>query len=99
MIGRGTMGAPWLVGQIDAALKGCPIPATPGPLQRILLARDHLLALVESRGDHGLLIARKHMGWTCTGFPGAPQLRHALMRAATPQDALALLDEQRLALE
>lgn len=99
MVGRGTMGAPWLVGQIDAALDGRPIPATPGPLQRILLARDQLLALVEARGDHGLLMARKHMGWTCTGFPGAPQLRHALMRAATPKDALALLDKQRLALE
>ena len=99
MVGRGTMGAPWLVGQIDAALDGRPIPATPGPLQRILLARDQLLDLVEARGDHGLLIARKHMGWTCTGFPGAPQLRHALMRAATPKDALALLDQQRLALE
>ena len=99
MVGRGTMGAPWLVGQIDAALKGLPIPATPGPAARLTLAREQLLALVESRGEHGLLIARKHMGWTCTGFPGAPQLRHALMRAPTPQDALALLETQRLALE
>ena len=53
------------------------------------------MALVETRGNHGLLIARKHMGWTCTGFPGAPQLRHALMRAPTPAEALALLDRQR----
>jgi tRNA-dihydrouridine synthase len=99
MVGRGTMGAPWLVGQIDAALKGLPIPATPGPAARLTLAREQLLALVEARGEHGLLIARKHMGWTCTGFPGAPQLRHALMRAPTPEDALALLENQRLALE
>ena len=99
MVGRGTMGAPWLVGQIDAALKGLPIPATPGAAARLTLAREQLLALVESRGEHGLLIARKHMGWTCTGFPGAPQLRHALMRAPTPEDALALLETQRLALE
>ncbi|QNI41706.1 TIM-barrel / nifR3 family protein [Synechococcus sp. A15-28] len=99
MVGRGTMGAPWLVGQIDAALKGLPVPATPGPAARLALAREQLQALVEARGDHGLLIARKHMGWTCTGFPGAPRLRHALMRAPTPEDALALLDTQRLALE
>ena len=99
MVGRGTMGCPWLVGQIDAALKGRPVPATPEAIERLALAREHLLALVDSRGDHGLLIARKHMGWTCTGFPGAPQLRHALMRAPTPAEALALLDDQRLALE
>ena len=91
MVGRGTMGAPWLVGQIDAALRGRPIPPTPGPLERIRLATEQLRALVASRGEHGLLIARKHMGWTCTGFAGAPQLRHALMRAPTPAEALALL--------
>lgn len=92
MVGRGTMGAPWLVGQIDAALSGRPIPPSPGALERIQLASEQLRALVAARGDHGLLIARKHMSWTCTGFDGAPQLRHALMRAPTPSDALALLE-------
>ena len=92
MVGRGSMGAPWLVGQIDASFKGQPIPPTPGPLERLLLAREQLLALVEARGDHGLLIARKHMGWTCTGFPGAPQLRQQLMRAPTPEAAVELLN-------
>jgi tRNA-dihydrouridine synthase B len=92
MVGRGTMGAPWLVGQIDAALNGRPIPPSPDALERIQLAAEQLQALVEARGDHGLLIARKHMSWTCTGFAGAPQLRHALMRAPTPAEALALLN-------
>ena len=94
MVGRGTMGAPWLVGQIDAALSGRTVPSTPGPAERLNLSKEQLLALVEARGDHGLLIARKHMSWTCTGFPGAPQLRHALMRAPTPADAVDLLDRQ-----
>ena len=94
MVGRGTMGAPWLVGQIDAALSGRTVPSTPGPAERLNLAKEQLLALVEARGDHGLLIARKHMSWTCTGFPGAPQLRHALMRAPTPADAVDLLERQ-----
>ena len=92
MVGRGTMGAPWLVGQLDAALSGRPIPPTPGPAEKLALAAEQLRALVAAKGDHGLLIARKHMGWTCNGFPGAPQLRHALMRAPTPDTALALLE-------
>jgi tRNA-dihydrouridine synthase len=91
MVGRGTMGAPWLVGQLDAALAGQPIPPTPGPAAKLALAAEQLQALVAAKGDHGLLIARKHMGWTCNGFAGAPQLRHALMRAPTPANALALL--------
>lgn len=92
MVGRGTMGAPWLVGQIDAAIRGETVPMTPGPRLRVELARDQLLALLASKGEHGLLIARKHMSWTCTGFPGASQLRHDLMRAPTPREALSLLD-------
>ncbi|MCP9926270.1 tRNA dihydrouridine synthase DusB [Cyanobium sp. CH-040] len=91
MVGRGTMGAPWLVGQLDAALSGRPIPPTPGAAEKLALAAEQLRALVAARGDHGLLIARKHLSWTCNGFPGAPQLRHALMRAPTPAEALALL--------
>ena len=94
MVGRGSMGAPWLVGQIDAALSGLPIPTTPAPLDRLVLAKEQLLALIEARGDHGLLIARKHMSWTCTGFPGASQFRQQLMRAPTPAAALDLLDQQ-----
>ena len=94
MVGRGSMGAPWLLGQIDAALSGLPIPATPAPAARLALAKEQLLALIEARGDHGLLIARKHMSWTCTGFPGASQFRQQLMRAATPAAALDLLDQQ-----
>ena len=95
MVGRGTMGAPWLVGQIDAALSGRAIPLTPGPRERLILASEQLQALVDSRGDHGLLIARKHMSWTCTGFTGASQFRQKLMRAPTPDQALKLLQQQQ----
>ena len=92
MVGRGTMGAPWLVGQIAAALEGRPVPPTPGPAERLALAQHQLESLLARHGHHGLLIARKHLAWTCTGFDGAPQLRHALMAAASPTEALALLD-------
>jgi tRNA-dihydrouridine synthase len=99
MVGRGTMGCPWLVGCIDGALRGkpalLPIPDAAG---RLALAAEQLQALVASRGDHGLLIARKHLAWTCTGFAGAPQLRHALMAAASPAAALDLLEQAREAL-
>ena len=95
MVGRGTMGSPWLVGQIDAALTDRAIPPTPSPRERLMLASEQLQALVDSRGDHGLLIARKHMSWTCTGFTGASQFRQKLMRAPTPDQALTLLQQQQ----
>ncbi len=99
MVGRGTMGAPWLVGRIDAALSGRPIPPLPGPRQRLALAAEQLDALVAAKGEQGLWIARKHMGWTCQGFAGAAQLRHGLMRAATPEAARQLLAQAAAELE
>ena len=99
MVGRGTMGAPWLVGRIDAALSGRPIPPLPGPRQRLALAAEQLDALVAAKGEQGLWIARKHMGWTCQGFAGAAQLRHGLMRAATPEAARQLLARAAAGLE
>jgi len=91
MVGRGTMGAPWLVGRIDAALRSLPVPPIPDAGQRLALAAEQLEALLEARGERGLLIARKHLGWTCQGFAGAAELRHGLMRAGTPHETRELL--------
>ena len=92
MVGRGSLGAPWLVGQIAAALQQRPAPPAPGPEERLALAAERLRASLAERGDHGLLVARKHLGWACNGFPGAQPLRQALMRAPTPAEAMALLE-------
>ena len=91
MVGRATLGAPWQVGRIDAALSGRPLPPAPGPRERLALAQEQMEALVAARGERGLLIARKHMGWTCQGFAGAAELRQALMRAPSPAAALELM--------
>ena len=93
MVGRASMGAPWLVGRLQAVLNGAPDPGEPTSYERLTLARDHLQMLLTEKGEHGLMIARKHLSWTCIGFPGAPQLRHALMRAATAEATQSLLEE------
>lgn len=93
MVGRASMGAPWLVGRLQAVLNGAPDPGEPTSHERLTLARDHLQMLLAEKGEHGLIIARKHLSWTCIGFPGAPQLRHALMRAATAEATQSLLEE------
>lgn len=93
MVGRASMGAPWLVGRLQAVLNGAPDPGEPTSYERLTLARDHLQMLLSEKGEHGLMIARKHLSWTCIGFPGAPQLRHALMRAATAEATQSLLEE------
>ncbi|MEA5416200.1 tRNA-dihydrouridine synthase, partial [Synechococcus sp. BA-132 BA5] len=87
---------PWLVGRIAAALAGRPLPPEPDSRESLALAREHLEALVAARGDQGLLIARKHLGWTCQGFTGAARLRQALMGAPDLERALELLRRAEL---
>ena len=99
MIGRGTMGAPWLIGQIDAAIRGGPPVKTPTPKRKLELALYQLQALVTHKGAHGLLIARKHMSWACKEFDGASDLRNELMRANTPKVAEELLRKKIIELE
>ena len=94
MIGRASMGAPWLVGQIDAELRNQKTFMPPDAKMKVSLSLEHLKLLVAKKGDHGLLIARKHMNWTCRGFQGASDLRQKLVRANTPKEAIKLLEEE-----
>tara|TARA_Y100001968_G_scaffold65455_3_gene56250 strand:+ start:4066 stop:4905 length:840 start_codon:yes stop_codon:yes gene_type:complete len=94
MIGRASMRAPWVIGQIHAFLHGEKPIDDPPPKDRLNLAIEHLHSLLEKKGDHGLLVARKHFVWTCNGFKGASALRHALVRANTPNEAIKLLKQK-----
>ena len=98
MIGRASMGAPWLVGQIDEEIKNKKTFKAPDAKMKVSLSLEHLKLLVSKKGNHGLLIARKHMNWTCRGFQGSSSLRHKLLRAHTPQEAINLLEEELIKL-
>ncbi len=98
MIGRASMGAPWLVGQIDDEINNQKTFSPPDAKMKIILSLEHLKLLVSKKGNHGLLIARKHMNWTCRGFEGSSALRKKLVRASTPNDATKLLEEELIKL-
>ena len=98
MIGRASLGAPWIVGQINASLANKAPIKTPKPKERVKIALEHLNSLLDFYGNKGLLIARKHMNWTCTGFEGASSLRYSLIRANDSIEAIRLLERQIISL-
>lgn len=80
MIGRGSYGQPWIVGQTGAILAGRSPP--PAPVGEALIAHvlEHYEMLLSHYGTgQGLRIARKHIGWTLDRF--APSLPGALRRS------------------
>ena len=87
MIGRGILGSPWIIGEIDSALKGLENFKKPTVEEKLHLIIEHIDELISEKGQHGLLLARKHIAWTCKEFEGAQSLRKNLVKAKSPQEA------------
>ncbi len=93
MCSRGTLGYPFLVGEIDYFLKtGRKLP-TPTPIERLECAKEHLQGLWEYKGQKGIYQSRKHLAWYCKGFAGASQFRDELSQIETVEAGLELLNQ------
>jgi tRNA-dihydrouridine synthase B len=92
MCSRGTLGYPYLVGEIDHFLKTGEKLPPPTPIQCLECAKEHLQALWEYKGDRGIRQARKHMTWYAKGFVGAAELRGQLSLVETVQQGIDLID-------
>ncbi len=91
--GRAAQGRPWIFGEIDALLAGRvkPPPAIP-EVRDIMLT--HLRDLYEFYGpEPGVRIARKHIGWYCSGRPLAQAFRQSVMQAVSVETQLAQVRE------
>ncbi len=92
MCSRGTLGYPFLVGEIDHFLKTGEELSAPTPIQRLECAKDHLRGLWEYKGDRGVQQARKHLTWYVKGFYGAGELRDQLARVESVDQGCELID-------
>jgi tRNA-dihydrouridine synthase B len=93
MCSRGTLGYPFLVGEIDHFLKTGTERPVPTPIERLACAREHLQMLWDYKGDRGIRQARKHMTWYSKGFMGAADLRGKLSTMETAQQGFDLIDQ------
>jgi nifR3 family TIM-barrel protein len=99
MCSRGTLGYPFLVGEIDRFFQTGQILPAPTPVEKLQCAKEHLQGLWEYKGKRGIIQSRKHMAWYCKGFAGAAQLRDELSRISSIEEGLRLLEEAIIYLE
>jgi nifR3 family TIM-barrel protein len=92
MCSRGTLGYPFLAGEIDHFLKTGTMKTPPTAVERLQCAREHLWMLWEYKGDRGIRQARKHMTWYSKGFIGAAELRGQLSIIEDVYQGVELLD-------
>ena len=92
MCSRGTLGYPFLVGEIDHYLKTGEILPPPSVITRLECAKEHLLGLWNYKGQRGIYQSRKHLAWYCKDFPGAAELRDRLSQIESLEQGLVILD-------
>ncbi|GAB4210894.1 MAG: tRNA dihydrouridine synthase DusB [Synechococcales cyanobacterium] len=93
MCSRGTMGNPFLVGEIDHFLKTGEYLPPPDSATRLHVAMDHLRGLWEYKGESGVRQARKHMTWYMKGIPDAATYRAHLSRIESVDEGLYWLEK------
>ncbi|NJK62899.1 MAG: tRNA dihydrouridine synthase DusB [Synechococcaceae cyanobacterium SM2_3_1] len=91
MCSRGTMGNPFLVGEIDAYLQSGRIRPPALVVERLQVAMEHLQDLADYKGKSGVRQARKHMTWYVKEFPGAAQFRSELCQMETVAEGHEIL--------
>lgn len=90
LIGRASFGNPWLFQNRELLKKllNAGINPTPDDLpdimptreERLLMALEHARVHARLKGEDHFVELRKHMGWYLGHFPGAKQIRNALIR-------------------
>ncbi len=94
MIGRGALGQPWVIGQMDQALK-TGIKPEELPLEtRMNIAYEHARLMAEYKGEEvAMREMRRHLSDYVNGFRGAKNFRGQVTQVSTLADVRRILDE------
>ena len=84
MIGRGSLGKPWLLAEIDDG----EILTNIEPI-----VQEHFDRLLSYYGPKGLFIARKHLAWYATGHSFVANFRQKVYSETKPENVKALIRE------
>ncbi len=94
MIGRASIGYPWIFNEIKHYFKTGELLPEPSILDRVNAAKTHLTESIKWKGDVlGILEMRRHYTNYFRGLPGIKGYRLKLVTYQTEEEVLATLDE------
>jgi tRNA-dihydrouridine synthase B len=100
MLGRATLGNPWLIAQIRDLMEGRAAQPVPSVTDRLRFCIGHYTTMLDELGEaRAVPQMRKHVGLYLKGIAGAAALRERLMRTERSTDAIALIDATIAALD
>jgi len=93
MIGRGSLGDPWVFGRIAEYLRSGQILPPPTTEEKLAAAKEHARMLLGILGEkRAAKEMRGHLVWYIKGMPGAPKLRGRLMTTRSIEEIEEVLD-------
>lgn len=102
MVGRATMGNPWIMREVASALydeQQWTVDEVSWE-ERLRIMELHSKLLVETKGEHrGMMEARKHMAAYVRGISGAAEFRSRLVRVETFGELVGIVEEIRQSIE
>lgn len=93
MVGRASVGRPWLFKEIRHFLDSGEILPEPGLPEKVALARKHLVKSLEYKeGNRGIYEMRRHLSNYFKGLPFFRETRLKLLTTTDPEEINILLD-------
>jgi tRNA-dihydrouridine synthase B len=100
MLGRATLGNPWLIEQIRDLMEGRPARPLPPASDRLRFALVHYNTMVAELGEpRAVPQMRRHLALYLKGIPGAAALRERIMRMDRAEATIAAIEETIARLE
>ncbi len=97
MIGRASIGYPWIFNEIKHFIKTGEHLAPPSLEERVKVCRTHLTKSIEWKGEHvGIVEMRRHYGNYFKGLPNFKDTRTKLVTTDSIAEIHAILDEVKL---
>jgi nifR3 family TIM-barrel protein len=94
MLGRATLGNPWLIAQIADLMEGREMRSMPSAADRLRYCIVHYRAMVDEWGEaRAVPQMRKHVALYLKGIPGAAVLRERIMRIDSADEAIGVIEE------
>ena len=93
MIGRGVLGNPWLIKEIDTYLKKGIILDKPSYKERIDMCFKHMDYLLQIKNERvAILEMRSHIAWYIKGMPYHKEIKNLIFKAESKEEITEILD-------
>lgn len=96
MIGRGVLGNPWLIKQVNAYLEEEVIIPNPTSIEKVDMCLEHLNNLFQLKNEKlAVLEIRNHIAWYLKGLPNSNEIKNKIFLQKKISDIIEILNEYK----